>query len=757
MAEVVLSTSNGMSYNYPHTEMRTVISGAVDTPAAVSGDAGVLFAPIFMPKGRTNKFLQFSGANAYAKYIKEFGYANMLKNGLSSCAMEKHLYNGGRGVAINVRPEDAGLAHAICVLQVAPKDVEFWVVKGSPTGNLYGNIYKDEPTDIPAADKEKITIHSYSFAPVFQYLSGAGNLNNLGSDALSQINMYAKTALMTIEDTDTIKKLPLYTFSYPGLGRYGNNYKGMIEPTLASIDAHRLYDVSVTDVATSEILESYKCTHARNVYSDGVPMSTDDVFATESNNMNVYYFTDEVDAFDAVMKKMLTSIKDQLDTLIVGTQGAGISKPWLQKTSDYLRYIINAIDLKEFSYPALDLLEVFGQPLASKNETFRSLFHYGIEDLPVGSKKYEFRLMNGTDGCLTNMTRFDFAYEYLDKAGVVKATTNISLTAPGASIEGMVLASGDVIELVGQTNAAENGSYTWTGPAVALTPYAGVTKTPVTDLFVKVFNGDFGGEIYDAADVNADYILDFAYPSAVKEILQQYSLRRPDIPVIPVVNPALTSTFNNMKTAVKALNGYFYDNVNVTMFGNSYEEYFNREKRPYRVPITYALIPVLTKFYKNGMRGAIAGQFLTGVEEGSVLPKINLPEQKSWCFENNVNYITNTKSGWMIDGQAGNMVGKEHPYKELHNQLIVGRIMKDIIDFLVTRRHMLDDGTLLATLNREMNELVLSKYKAVIDVSYRVFYKDSYAQKVGTLTDEFTINGTRTVKRHDVLINLVNN
>jgi hypothetical protein len=70
---------------------------------------------------------------------------------------------------------------------------------------------------------------------------------------------------------------------------------------------------------------------------------------------------------------------------------------------------------------------------------------------------------------------------------------------------------------------------------------------------------------------------------------------------------------------------------------------------------------------------------------------------------------------------------------------------------------MLDDGSLLASLNREMNERVLSKYKAVIDVSYRVFYKDNYNRKVGTLTDEFTVNGTRTVKRNDVLINLVNN
>lgn len=748
MAEVVLSTEKGMQYQYPHTEVRMNISGAVDTPAAVESDSGVLFAPIFMPKGRTNQVLRFSGVNAYRDYIKEFGYAKMLKNGMSSCGMEKHLYNGGRGVVVNVRPEDAGLAHSVCVLQSTPKVVKFWVVKGSPTGNLYGNIYHDNPTDVAAADKEEITLNSWSFAPLFQNLPSTGNLNNLGSDALSKINMYAKTALKMISDTDTIKKLPLYTFSYPGLGKYGNNYKGTIESTSASIGAHRLYNVALSDVATGESLEAYKGTHARNVYSDGVPMSIDDVFQNESKNLNVYYFTDEVDEFDNVIKSMLVSIKEQIDALLP-------TKAWLLQLSDYLRYIINAIEYKEFDYPALDLLEVFGQPLATKNETFRAIFHYGIEDMV--SKFYEFRLMNGSDGCLTNMSRFDFAYEYVDTTGVIIATTNISLTAPGSTIEGTLLASGDVVTLAGQTVAAENGAYVWTGPAVAMTRYAGKVTTPLVDLYRKVFDGSFGAEIYDSADVNADYILDFNYPMDVKAALQLYSKRRPDIPVFMCVNTPMTQVFSNVKTAVKALNGIAYNNVNVSFWCNSYEEYFNRESRPYRVPITYGLIPTLINFFDNAMNGAVAGKFLRDVDDGTMLPKINLPEQREWCFENNVNYATNTKSGWMIDGQAGNMVGKEHPYKELHNQLIVGRLMKDIIDFLITKRHMLDDGSLLASMNREMNEKVLSKYKSVIDVSYRVFYKDPYNRKVGTLTDEFTINGTRTVKRNDVLINLVNN
>ncbi len=48
------------------------------------------------------------------------------------------------------------------------------------------------------------------------------------------------------------------------------------------------------------------------------------------------------------------------------------------------------------------------------------------------------------------------------------ATGNISLSAPGASIDGVTLAAGDSIALIGQTNASQNGIYIWNGASTAL-------------------------------------------------------------------------------------------------------------------------------------------------------------------------------------------------------------------------------------------------------------------------------------------------
>lgn len=53
----------------------------------------------------------------------------------------------------------------------------------------------------------------------------------------------------------------------------------------------------------------------------------------------------------------------------------------------------------------------------------------------------------------------------------VRAATsaNVTLTAPGTSIDGVTLTNGDSVLLMGQTTAADNGIYVWTGSAATLT------------------------------------------------------------------------------------------------------------------------------------------------------------------------------------------------------------------------------------------------------------------------------------------------
>ena len=54
--------------------------------------------------------------------------------------------------------------------------------------------------------------------------------------------------------------------------------------------------------------------------------------------------------------------------------------------------------------------------------------------------------------------------------GAVKCavTTNVNLATPGATIDGVTMANGDIVLLAGQTTASQNGPYVWSGPSAAL-------------------------------------------------------------------------------------------------------------------------------------------------------------------------------------------------------------------------------------------------------------------------------------------------
>ncbi len=65
----------------------------------------------------------------------------------------------------------------------------------------------------------------------------------------------------------------------------------------------------------------------------------------------------------------------------------------------------------------------------------------------------------------------DALVQGLDPKGSVKAasTANITLTAPGATIDGVTMVSGDLFLAKDQTTASQNGIYVWNGAAVAAT------------------------------------------------------------------------------------------------------------------------------------------------------------------------------------------------------------------------------------------------------------------------------------------------
>jgi hypothetical protein len=81
----------------------------------------------------------------------------------------------------------------------------------------------------------------------------------------------------------------------------------------------------------------------------------------------------------------------------------------------------------------------------------------------------------------------------LDVKDSVRAasTANVTVTAPGAAIDGVTLVAGDRVLLKNQTALPENGIYVWNGAAVAMTraPDADVSAEVTSGLFVHIVAG----------------------------------------------------------------------------------------------------------------------------------------------------------------------------------------------------------------------------------------------------------------------------
>lgn len=106
-------------------------------------------------------------------------------------------------------------------------------------------------------------------------------------------------------------------------------------------------------------------------------------------------------------------------------------------------------------------------------------------NLSIGSHK----LTNVTDGTsaqdAATKGQLDTAIAALTSGQVIKgavrcaATTNISLSSPGATIDTVSMSSGDIVLLTAQTTGSQNGPYLWTGAA---------------SLLVRATNWDTSGE-----------------------------------------------------------------------------------------------------------------------------------------------------------------------------------------------------------------------------------------------------------------------
>lgn len=127
--------------------------------------------------------------------------------------------------------------------------------------------------------------------------------------------------------------------------------------------------------------------------------------------------------------------------------------------------------------------------------------------MDFGSARKILNLPNPTsDGDAANKAYVDSAVEGLAWKDSCRVATqaNINLASPGATVDGITMASGDRVLVRAQTAGAENGIYIWNGAAVAMTRSMDAnTAAELEQAITTVEEGTSAGATFRQTVVNA--------------------------------------------------------------------------------------------------------------------------------------------------------------------------------------------------------------------------------------------------------------
>jgi len=130
--------------------------------------------------------------------------------------------------------------------------------------------------------------------------------------------------------------------------------------------------------------------------------------------------------------------------------------------------------------------------------------------LDFGNSRRIVNLPDGIDGQHpATVAQLNAAVEGIGwKDSVVAATvSNIDISTPGATIDGITMASGDRVLVKDQTTTSENGIYIWNGAAAAMTRADdGSTSDELEAAIISVEEGTNGGSNFRQTQVN--FVLD---------------------------------------------------------------------------------------------------------------------------------------------------------------------------------------------------------------------------------------------------------
>ena len=635
-----------------------------------------------------------------ANFSAVFGEVNAKKHGMQAAAAYKH---ASLGHTVSVCRVDKGAA----IANIYPK-----ITFAAAAKKCYiyeGEIFNISEASITAGEfdgiLESLDVSSTAFiaaakkvtVPVLTGVPGTSSFENI-LDVDNFVIELAKIAESTTGSlgikTRTIAPFALHA---SGAGAWGSKITGAFGTAITVRNS----------VPTRSLVVSYNGTAASTYSGIGlVPAKSDDlgiqlylgtklrdkeVIANYLGDLNLRMVTDETnedmfeDAFVEYYTALIADLEAQIETnnaAILAATG-GDAQLVLEMSKAVLKYKALLESIEDADITPFQMIGWDG------NSIYANVGNYNLVYVNGKIVPDSFTLLNGTNGLVKGMRRFDYAY--------------------------------------------------------------GDGTTTVADLYKSYFAFTLDARFKDIGEVKSLLTYDFDYPTAVRKQLiaavQHGKGTRGDIIAIGGM-PSTIKTYDSALEYAKALKlagGKYF------LLTEHCEVFDSVQNKNITVSAVYALMDAISTWYNDGRKFPVSDYTLSTIIKGTIVPRITDTDEQSTLYNYDANLLKLVDNSYRLRSQSVGDVGFTSKLKELHNAINFADLIKVTHNAVDKYSKGNDDDTNLSTIQEKISKEI-EDFKAYFQGAPTVTlsFLDEDAEARGEADLELTVNMYGTIKVYHI-------
>ena len=691
----VYNTPGQRGINYKITDKSKVVTSPAADVETFDG-----FFIIHTEKGPVNTIYP---KLTYAQLVDVFGDINPEKHGLHTLAAY-NFANAGNTVTVIRVDKDAKLANMTTKIKLTALEKEVLIYKGTIINASEADITAGMHNEIAnalgisnatlIAGAKKITLPIYVGETTYESLPNIAGKNEL----IAALN----AGVIEAAGQFGLQNVTIYPFAFiaEGEGKWGNKVQVQFtaDETLTAGVATKNVTIKYDDDITSEYSSVTLVPNVSDEYGIMLNLATklNDkvVINNKKGDLNLKLISEDANT-EAFEEAIINYYIVLLETLAVKKTAEEAKDPD-DKDLVLIEYIEKAIEKYTIIYEKVldgDItpLELFKYNGTSPFEVTES---YNLISLNQPIVQNRFKLMNGKDGLVEGMRKFNF-----NKSMVTSGGTTVTLE----------------------------------------------------DLYVDVYDAKIDKSISSWNYVTSVVTFDIDFPIKIKQAIDRFTKHGTGLRGDIVAIGGAFSVSTDISHLTDFNKSFGPKSFKYFLLAESCEVKDTRLNKTIRVPMALPLIDTLTSWYNGNRRNPVTDYSIPSLIANSVMPKILTSDEVNTVLGMDLNIVYEVAGTYKLYSQSTSYVGQDSRLKELHNAINFAYLIKDAHVALRRYGTGLSETSNLRHIQEKLTD-ALSAHGAWFESApvVTVGYKDDEAQLRGQVSVTVTVNMFGTIKSFDL-------